>query len=165
MNPRTDGTSPRYNCSGSARGHLLGEVLVFWIRDTLLPELEVLGPELNGGPESEVSLGERNARRERGNGIGWKVMGLKTEPIQERSEELARRESKAALEMRDEDHAFTGFQLRLGLCVGNPAYHLCRNSFGPDQPVYLGLGYVGTFPPGALTLFDDILGRLRGMAG
>ena len=67
--------------------------------------------------------------------------------------------------MRDEDYPFTLLKIRFGLVARNPAYHSCRNSFGPDKPVYLGLGCVGTFPPGALSLLNDILGRLRGIAG
>ena len=44
------------------------------------------------------------------NGIGGKVMWLKTEKIEERSEEIRGGESEPALKVSDEHHPLAGFR-------------------------------------------------------
>ena len=108
MDPGKDGASPRYDGGSSARGHPLGEMSVFRIQDNLLSELEVFGPWINCGPETKVSFGERDICRKGGYSIGRKVVRLEMEFVEEGSEKRARRESEAALEMRNKDHSLAG---------------------------------------------------------
>jgi hypothetical protein len=165
VDPGKDGASPRYNGGSSARGHPLGEMSVLRVWDTLLSELEVLGPEIYCRPETEVSLGESSVSRECGDGIGGKVVWLKAEFVEKGSEKRARRESEAALEVRDEDYALTGLYIRLSLVARNPAYHLGGDTPSSDQPIYLGLRDVGALPSPALSFFCASIGRIRVMAG
>ena len=95
------------------------------------------------------------------------MMGLEPELVEEAPEESARRESEAALEVRDKDNPFSGSHVGLGFTARDPTLHLRRNAPSQLQPINLGLADVRSLPSTAFSgsLFLGNVGRLRGISG
>ena len=93
------------------------------------------------------------------------MVWLEVESIEETPKKGAGRETKAALEVRVEDHALTGFQSRLCLFAGTSASYSLRDPACPDQPVYLRLGDFGALPASAVAAVGGYLGGVRDVAG
>ena len=78
---------------------------------------------------------------------------MKPELIQEGSEELARRESKAALEVRDEDHPFPLLNLRLEFALWQATLYPGGNPPSRPEPLDFVRSYIRTLPAGS---FSDL---------
>ena len=100
MDAREDRGALGYDGGGPALGHLSDRVRVFGIRNDLLPELKVLGPQVDGGPEAEITLGERDKGRKSGEGVSWKVVRLETKFHEEVMHEVAGWETESSLKVR-----------------------------------------------------------------
>ena len=96
----------------------------------MFAQAKELGPPLNGGPEAKESFSESGIGRKGNNGIGGKVMWLKTEKIKERSEEIRGGESEPALEVSDEHHPLAGFRSGAYLVAGSAADDLRADPAG-----------------------------------
>ena len=126
---------PRYDGGGPALGHLSDSVRVFRIRNDLLPELKVLGPQVDGGPKAEVTLRERDKGREGSDGVSRKMMRLEAEFLEEVVHKVAGRKPKSALEMGYEDDILAFLEIRRSLGTRQPAFHPGWDPPRPDQPV------------------------------
>src|SRR5664279_1824036 len=160
---------PGYDGGCTALGHLLGSTGIVWIRDNLRPESEVLGPEIDGWPETEISLGERNEGGQGGNGISRKMVGLDAEFLEELLRKVANRETESVLKVRYEDYELTGLEVRRELVAWQPACHPFRDPPRSAKPVEFVLSDVRALPGGpgrplchllvAMLGNNDLLGR------
>ena len=123
----------------------------------MLLHLEILRPDLDGGPKAEVPFAERRERRQLGDGVGRQVVWLQAKSVEEGSEEEARGKSEPSLEMSDENHPFPGCRGWLVLAGGTSALDARRDSPSSPQPIDLGRGYLGPLPSSALGLVDLVV--------
>ena len=118
MDARKDGGAPRYDGGGPALGHDSGRVGVFWIRNNLFPELEILGPEIDGGSEAEVTLREGDISRECGDGVGRKMVRLETKFVEEIVHKIADGKTEPALKVGNKNDILIGLKIRHKLGAG-----------------------------------------------
>ena len=98
--------------------HFLGRVRVVRIRNDLFLEGVELGPEIDRGPKTEITLGESSEGRKDENGIGWKLMRLETKLVKKVPEEGTGRKTESTLEVRNEDDVLSFLGIRLDLGAG-----------------------------------------------
>jgi hypothetical protein len=137
MNPRKDRVPPGYNYGGPTLGHLLPTSGIVRIRDNLGPESKVLGPEIDGGREAEITLRERNKGRESGDGIRREMVRLDAEFLEKSPHEITHREPEAMLEMRDKNNKLTGLEIPRKLAAGQATLHTLRDPPCPAEPLNL----------------------------
>ena len=118
MDARENGGAPRYDGGGPALGHDSGRAGVIWIRDNLFPELEVFEPEVDGRPEAEVTLGERDISRECGDGVGRKMVRLETKFVEEIVHKIADGKTEPALKVGNKNDILIGLKIRHKLGAG-----------------------------------------------
>ena len=76
----------------------------------MLAKPEILGPQLDCGPEAKEGLGEGAIGGKGNDGIGGKMMWLEAKKIEEGSEEIRGGKSEPAFEVRDKNHPLTGLR-------------------------------------------------------
>ena len=72
----------------------------------LRPEVVVLGPVMDIWPKSQIPLEERSKAGEIYKSVSRQVVWLQVELTEKGAEEIARRKSKAMVEVREEDNIF-----------------------------------------------------------
>ena len=118
MDTREDGGAPRYDGGGPALGHVSGCAGVFGIRNNLFPELEILGPQIDSGPEAEVTLREGDIGRECGDGISRKMVGLETKFVKKSVHEIAGGKTEPTLKVGNKNDILIGLKIRHKLGAG-----------------------------------------------
>ena len=116
-------------------------------------ELEVARKKVYRGFEAEVSLRKGDDAGESGDGVGGEVMNLESELVEEPPEEITNGQSKAALEVRDEDHPFPWPDKRLEFTLWKATLYPGGNPPSRPKPLDFVRSHIRTFPAGS---FSDL---------
>ena len=76
----------------------------------MFPEVEELGPHLNGGLETQITLHECREGGEGDNGVGGEMVRLEAKEIKERVKEVGGGEAESPFKVCEEDHSLAGLR-------------------------------------------------------
>ena len=129
----------------------------------------ILGPVVQTGPQSEITLEQAGEGGKENPGISREMMRLEPEFVEELTEEIAGGEAKSALEMQSENDVLTFFWRRRDLALRRQAAaHLRRDPAGLAKPIDMRLRHLGALPGssepegGGLGVDGDDVLRRRG---